>query len=225
MSWPLFPLQRHHYRCCLLDPPWRFVAGTKSRPQHYARMNDQELAELPVRQLADPEGCWFFVWCTSPKARDLFRLAEAWGLRYSGRGFVWIKTGPGGGLHLGQGFTTRKNAEDCWLFKIGKPPRLAKDVHEVLFSPVREHSRKPDEIFARIERFCAGPRCELFGREHRPGWDAFGNEAGKFDRLQPNDRLATAPGSERVAAGSIKRLPAPKSSRAGVGACLGPRRP
>jgi N6-adenosine-specific RNA methylase IME4 len=79
------------------------------------------------------------------------------------------------------GFTTRKNAEDCLLFRTGRPQRLARDVPEVIISPVREHSRKPEEAFARIERFCPGPRVELFAREHREGWDAWGEEAGLFN--------------------------------------------
>ena len=40
-----------------------------------------------------------------------------------------------------------------------------RDVHEVILAPVREHSRKPDEAYSRIERYCAGPRLELFARE------------------------------------------------------------
>ena len=79
------------------------------------------------------------------------------------------------------GFTTRKNAEDCLLFRTGMPQRLARDVREVIVSPVREHSRKPDEAIARIERFCPGPRVELFAREARDGWDAWGDEVGMFN--------------------------------------------
>jgi N6-adenosine-specific RNA methylase IME4 len=37
-----------------------------------------------------------------------------------------------------------------------------------------------DEAIKRIERFCAGPRIELFARETRPGSDVWGDEVGKF---------------------------------------------
>ena len=43
-----------------------------------------------------------------------------------------------------------------------------------------EHSRKPDELYSEIERLFEGPRCELFARQRRPGWDAWGLEIGKF---------------------------------------------
>jgi N6-adenosine-specific RNA methylase IME4 len=37
-------------------------------------------------------------------------------------------------------------------------------------------SRKPDEAYARIEQYSAGPRADLFARERRRGWDFFGDE-------------------------------------------------
>ena len=79
-------------------------------------------------------------------------------------------------LHVGLGLTTRKNAEFCLLGRRGNARRLAKDVREVVLAPVREHSRKPDEAYARVERYCAGPYLELFARQRRPGWDSWGDE-------------------------------------------------
>jgi N6-adenosine-specific RNA methylase IME4 len=67
------------------------------------------------------------------------------------------------------------------LGRRGRPERLAKDVFEIILAPRREHSRKPDEVYRRIERYCAGPRLELFARESRPGWTAWGNETTRFD--------------------------------------------
>jgi N6-adenosine-specific RNA methylase IME4 len=58
---------------------------------------------------------------------------------------------------------------------------LAADVREVVLEPVREHSHKPTEVYRRIERFCAGPRIELFARERRPGWVGWGDEIDRFD--------------------------------------------
>jgi hypothetical protein len=52
------------------------------------------------------------------------------------------------------GLTTRKNSETCWLGRRGKPEIRSKGVRELIVAPVREHSRKPDELYRRIERFC-----------------------------------------------------------------------
>lgn len=191
MSDPLAGVPRARYRAIVADPPWVFSAGTKGRPQHYDRMTDRELARLPVDELAHPEGCWLFLWVTSPKVFHAERVADAWGFRYSGRAFVWVKTERADseplfvfrdGLHTGMGFTTRKNAEDCLLFRRGSPKRLVMDVHEVILSPVRQHSRKPDEAYERIVRFAAGPRLEMFSRESRDGFETWGREVGKFDQ-------------------------------------------
>jgi len=200
-------LKRQAYKCVLLDPPTRFVAGTKGRPQHYKRMNDADIAALPVADLLHPDGAFIFLWVTSPKfyanpgsktQLSPDAMVRPWGARYSGRMFEWIKLKK----HLeacdfdyheivtneiittGMGYTSRKNAEDCLLFKTGTPKRLAKDIHEVIFAPRREHSRKPDEAIERIERFCAGPRLELFARESRKNWDTWGLEKTMFDMPQ-----------------------------------------
>jgi N6-adenosine-specific RNA methylase IME4 len=83
---------------------------------------------------------------------------------------------------VGMGYWTRANSEACLLATRGKPKRLNADVRQGIIAPRREHSRKPDGIHARIERLVAGPYCELFARERRPGWDAWGNEVDKFTR-------------------------------------------
>src|SRR6516162_3814700 len=79
------------------------------------------------------------------------------------------------------GLTTRKNCEFVVLGRRGKPKRLAADVLETIVAPIREHSPKPEEVYARIERFCAGPRLDLFGRCQRPGWTVYGDETLKFE--------------------------------------------
>ena len=195
-------LQRRHYRLILMDPPWHFSGGAKDRPQHYPRLKDHEMVPMPIRDLAHPDGAWLMMWVTSPKLADAIKLGKGWSFRYSGRAFVWIKTHRKlearqralfvhpDSIHRGTGYTTRKNAEDVLLFKVGKPKRRARDVFEVIFAPPRENSRKPDETHERIERFCAGPYCELFARSQRPGWDVWGNQVDLFKHGGEVDGLA-----------------------------------
>jgi hypothetical protein len=77
----------------------------------------------------------------------------------------------------------------CWLALRGKGyRRQAMGVEQVLHAPVREHSRKPDEICERIERLVGDvPRIELFAREQRPGWSAWGDEIRRFRARRAND--------------------------------------
>ena len=73
---------------------------------------------------------------------------------------------------MGQGLTTRPGVEFCLLARYGKLGRQDKGVAQVIFSPKREHSRKPDEQYPLIERFVGpGKYLEFFARHRRPGWD------------------------------------------------------
>lgn len=151
-------------------------------------MDLDAIKALPVATIAAKDA-HLFLWTTGPCLRQAFDVIEAWGFRYSSVAFTWVKLRRAtdqaqlrflptaeADLHVGLGLTTRKNAEFCLLARRGNARRNAKDVREIILSPVREHSRKPAETRLRIERYCDGPYLELFARERRPGWDAWGNE-------------------------------------------------
>ena len=121
-----------------------------------------------------------------PKALELI---EAWGFKYKTVGFYWAKTNKRANLDCltrddfftGLGYWSRANVEQCLLATRGSPPRMAKDVKRLVIGPRREHSRKPDEVYSRIERLAQGPYLEMFSRQSRAGWDALGNQAALFD--------------------------------------------
>lgn len=203
---PFTGLPRGHYRVILADPAQAFKSYTalqssnwdsrRDVEKHYATMTIEQIAALPVAELAHPTGCHLFLWVTGPNLMRAHEIIAAWGFKYSSVGFVWAKLRRGlkdtplffseRDFHLGLGLTTRHNVEICLLARRGNCRRIAKNVRELIVSPVREHSRKPAEAYARIERYCDGPRVELFARERRPGWDAWGNEADKFGG-EPSD--------------------------------------
>ena len=112
---------------------------------------------------------------------DALLLIDAWGFTYKTVGFIWVKTNPkAASLFMGLGYHTRQNAELCLLATRGKPKRQSARVHQIIMSPRREHSRKPDEIYERIEALYPGPYLEIFSRTDREGWDAWGYEAGRW---------------------------------------------
>lgn len=175
------------------DPPWNFKThsekGLVGRPQHYDRMSLDDIRKLPINDCAAKD-CWLFMWTTSPHLEKSFEVMRSWGFKYSSVAFTWVKLNPKAAslfilksdLHTGQGYTTRKNAEFCLLGRKGQPKRLRKDIHEIIISPRREHSRKPEEAYTRIEQFAPGPFLELFGRNTRKGWETWGNETEKFNQ-------------------------------------------
>lgn len=75
-------------------------------------------------------------------------------------------------------------AKDCALLlwcvmpELPGPRRVAKNVHQIVMSPVSRHSAKPAEARKRIERLLVGPYLELFARGPAEGWTVWGNEVG-----------------------------------------------
>lgn len=56
--------------------------------------------------------------------------------------------------------------------------RISAGVGQLIFSPLRRHSQKPDEVRDRIVELMGDlPRIELFARSAAEGWDCWGNEA------------------------------------------------
>jgi N6-adenosine-specific RNA methylase IME4 len=168
----------------LADPPWYFknysAKGEKKNPvQHYACMKLEDIAALPVRELADPDGCALTMWCTWPMLPAGLRLLAAWGFEYK-TGLPWTKQSKNGKMAFGPGYIYRAASEFALVGTIGAPKRQSRSIRNAIIAPAREHSRKPDEMRADLEKLWLGPRVELFARETAPGWLSWGNEVGKF---------------------------------------------
>lgn len=176
-------LALHSYGAILADPPWSFrtYSGDDTTPHRtesdpYPVMSIDAIAALPVASLAASD-CALFLWVVDPLLDVGIEIGKAWGFKYKTRAFEWAKTKlSGDGYAIGMGYWTRKQGESCLLFTRGSPRRLAKDVRQFVEEPRREHSRKPDEIYRRIERLVAGPYAELFATQQWPGWDGWGRD-------------------------------------------------
>ena len=198
---PFAGLRRRFYRAIAADPASHFSSYTAIQSQnpssrrdnerHYKTMPLAELMAPPVRDLAAPD-CHLFVWTSGPFLPQALQLIEAWNFRFSTRAFTWLKTKRGwdghsplseSDFHIGLGLTVRHQTEFVLLGRRGNCRRNAKDVRELIIAPRREHSRKPDEFFRRIERYCDGPYLDLFAREARPNWSAWGDEVNKFSAV------------------------------------------
>lgn len=179
------PLPAGRFGAILADPPWSFrtYANDNVAPargaQPYSVMSLADITALPVADVAAKD-CLLFMWTVSHLQREAFDVAEAWGFRPVSVAFVWDKA------RMGMGYWTRQEVEICHLFKRGKPARLSKGVRSLIRAPRREHSRKPDEQYGRIEALVAGPYLEMFARQAWPGWAAWGNQTGRFEAANDN---------------------------------------
>jgi N6-adenosine-specific RNA methylase IME4 len=169
------------YAVIYADPPWHFakysgIDQSRSAENHYPTMKLDDIKAIPVLAHAAAD-CTLLLWTTDSHLERALEVIRAWGFTYKTVGFYWAKQNQKSpGWFTGMGFWTRANPEQCLLATRGRPKRLAKDVPKLIVSPRREHSRKPDEAYERIERLVDGPYLEMFARATRPGWDAWGNQ-------------------------------------------------
>lgn len=172
-------MKEKKYGVIYADPPWHYeqkrISGAAAH--HYPTMPAEDICNLHVGEIAD-EDCALFLWATFPQIPEALRVIKAWGFQYKTVAFVWLKLNKGGkGFFFGMGFWTRGNAEVCFLATKGKPKRVSAKVHQMIVSPIRSHSKKPDETREKIVELMGDvPRIELFAREKADGWDAWGNE-------------------------------------------------
>jgi N6-adenosine-specific RNA methylase IME4 len=107
-------------------------------------------------------------------------VLEAWGFTYKAN-LVWHKVRKDGGSDgRGVGFYFR-NVTELLLFGVRGQMRTlppGRSQVNLVATRKREHSRKPDEQYGIIESCSPGPYLELFARYPRPGWSAWGIEAG-----------------------------------------------
>lgn len=186
------PLKK--YGIILCDPPWSYRVWSKkgvgrTAENHYSTMRLEDICALPVKELAAKD-CALFLWVTLPTLQEAFSVIEAWGFTYKTVAFVWVKQNrKTPSLFWGLGHWTRANVELCLLATRGSPKRKSAAVHQVIVSPVEEHSKKPDAVRERIISLLGEqPRVELFARQTTPGWDVWGNEvvcsSGLVERMQ-----------------------------------------
>jgi N6-adenosine-specific RNA methylase IME4 len=167
--------QDRKYPVILADPPWQYKDGTdptRDVANHYPTMALEEIRALPVSELATDDAV-LFLWIPSPKLAEAMEVIAAWGFKYQ-TSIVWVKD------KLGMGHYVRNQHELLLIASHGNMPHpLPKDrPPSIVSAPRREHSRKPDEAYELMERMYPDlPKIELFARQRRERWDAWGNQA------------------------------------------------
>ena len=174
-----FPIGK--YNIIYADPPYYFKSYSqrgekRNATQHYNCMEFNDILRLPLFNICDVD-CVLFLWVTDPFLEKSFELIKRWGFTYKTVAFTWVKTTQMNKHFKGMGYWVRKNPEMCLLATKGKPKRLSKNVEQLIVSPRRKHSQKPDCVRDRIVELCGDlPRIELFARQKVKGWDCWGNE-------------------------------------------------
>jgi len=176
-------LPNKKYQIIYADPPWRFnyrhsendLSGHNEG--NYSLMKLQDIKDIPIQNISDDD-CSLFLWVTDPLLQEGIEVMRCWGFKYKTVAFTWIKTNLNNKRYwLGMGYWTRSNPEMCLLGTKGKIKRISSNVHQLVISNRREHSRKPDEVRDRIVQLIGDvSRIELFARDRFEGWDTYGDE-------------------------------------------------
>lgn len=162
------------YPCIVIDPPWDWGDEGdadqlgRARPT-YATMPLEDLMALPVGDVAEPNA-HLYLWITNRSLPKGFALLEKWGFRYVTM-LTWLKPS------FGMGNYFRGSTEHVLFGVHGSLGLLRSDVgtHFAADRPGR-HSGKPDAFYRLVETCSPGPWLEMFARERRPGWAAWGAE-------------------------------------------------
>ena len=177
----MIPFPKKKYKIIYADPPWEYddkLLGDKvwgSVEDHYPTMSEQEVCELPIKQITDKD-CILFIWGTWPKLREVLNVIKSWGFEYRTVAFVWVKLF-NGRYHRGMGRWTRSNSEFVLLARKGKIQRRSKRISQIISAEVKGHSNKPDRVRKKILELVGDlPRIELFARTKVHGWDVWGND-------------------------------------------------
>ena len=157
------------------DPPWTYDSSESDNrviENHYPTMSLDDICALDVKSVAHDDAI-LFLWTTSPKLQDAFKVLDAWGFSYRTCA-VWDKE------KIGMGYYFRQQHEILLIATRGNIPAPAAEHRpsSVIRSPREEHSRKPKVVYEMIEKMYPQlPKIELFARNARSGWSRWGNQS------------------------------------------------
>ena len=169
--------RRHH--CMMLDPPWpqdtdvhRHSKGDKRRRKLFDTMSVPDICKVPIRSWAAPD-CHVFTWATQVSIQWVFDVLKRWRVRYRFT-ITWDKNRGIGTQHLYRdseflvyGTLGRYTGPDRTLRSIYRIP-----AHGLVFG------EKPQEMYDIIADATPGPHIDIFARQLREGWNAYGTELG-----------------------------------------------
>lgn len=162
----------------LADPPWRYegatVDGSREIENQYPTASlEQIFTHFDQAEVNPKKESILFLWATAPKLDESLQVMRAWRFDYRSCA-VWDKE------KIGMGYWWRIQHELLLVGVRGNPSRTpeCERISSIFREPRTSHSRKPECIYAWIERaFPAAVKLEMYQRTPRPGWAGWGNEA------------------------------------------------
>jgi N6-adenosine-specific RNA methylase IME4/ParB-like chromosome segregation protein Spo0J len=169
------PLPTGKYRCIVIDPPWpvekivREVRPNQGEHLDYPTMTLEEIAALPIGDLAYEDGCHLYLWTTQKHLPNALALLAGWDFKYQCV-MTWVKP---------TGMTPYSWMYNTELVLFARRGNLALERNGLKLSfdaPSEGHSIKPDVFYQRVVEASPSPRLDMFARRTRKGFDVFGDE-------------------------------------------------
>ena len=166
------PTQPKKFKTILADVPYmKNQTGSYGACKHYNLMSHEEIRNMPIKDIAaDNAHLWF--WTSNSYIEESYDIIRAWGFEPKSI-FTWVKPTLGLGTYL------RNSTEHVIFATRGKAPIKFKGQMNWGFFPKQDHSHKPEELFAIIERCSEPDYLELFARRpvsSNKKWAIWGNE-------------------------------------------------
>jgi N6-adenosine-specific RNA methylase IME4 len=161
---------RETFGTIYVDPPWPYEnqATRAATNNHYRTMSLEDIAALPVRELAAPQ-CHLHLWTTNAFLASALALVRQWGFEFKSM-FIWCKP------RMGLGNYWRVSHELLLLGVRGSLCFSDNSLMSWASLDRQQHSVKPHVVRQWIERASPGPRLELFGRHLVDGWLVWGDQ-------------------------------------------------
>ncbi len=175
---PPWPVADYGARTLSTAGHWREDHTGHAKPVPYKRMSIDEIAALPVNDLA-ARASHLYVWAVNAFLPEAYEVVRAWGFKTRPVVLTWCKEPRG----LGFGGTYANTTEFVLFARRGTLPALRR--WDSTWFPFKRpyqdgkpaHSVKPDGLQDVVEQVSPGPYLEMFARRQRLGWDTWGNEA------------------------------------------------
>lgn len=156
------------------DPPWQYehpISDSRRIENQYPTMDTESICALPVSEISAPDAI-LFLWATTPMLKHGLAVMSAWGFEYR-TSMVWVKPS------IGPGQWVRQRHEYLLIGVKGyiPTPKGENKPDSVIEAPRNEHSKKPEVVYEIIESmYPEFDKVELFCRQPRINWTAWGNE-------------------------------------------------
>jgi len=167
------PIPEGKFSIIYADPPWEYehsISTTREIENHYPTL---ELEKIKKIKVPSDDNAMLFLWTPAPKIEEALDVVKAWGFSYR-TCMVWVKD------KIGTGYYSRGKHELLLIGTKGEGiglPLPENRPESVIFADRTEHSKKPDIFYEIIEKmYPKHSRIELFARNGRNGWEAWGNE-------------------------------------------------